>query len=153
MQKGVRAILARLPLNPRNACASNLIFIRSREKSSIYESKRNLIDRCWPAHDFILRTVQPNAILAIDTDAFDEMHRRFGRIGSNIERFDAMWGSQVCRSTVLQIADKEVLLVGTPNLSRYTPYTSDRASVLQALVKRLQPCLEPGRNHSATPRP
>ncbi|MBV1798414.1 hypothetical protein [Siccirubricoccus sp. G192] len=150
MQKGVRAILGSVGLDPRDVCASNLIFARSRDKNALGREKEDLKKACWKIHEFMLRLIQPRGILAIDNETFDDLRSRFA-CSPNVESFDAGWGGWVCRATALRIDGRDVRLVGTPNLSRYTPYTPDRRGVIAKLAECLQPCLDPTIGDRATP--
>lgn len=140
MQKGVRAILESVGLDPRDVCASNLIFARSQDKNALRFEKERLMKACWGVHEFLLRLIQPRAILAIDNETFDDLHSRFARSGS-IQSFDAEWGGWKCRIAEVWIGGRDVRLIGTPNLSRYTPYTPDRRGVIEKLADHLRPCL------------
>jgi len=60
LQKRICWLLRRLKLNPREVCASNLIFFQSREAKDINYS---LAETCWPIHEAILEVLQPKLII------------------------------------------------------------------------------------------
>jgi hypothetical protein len=60
--------------NPRDVCASNLIFKRSVGAHDSGYPK--LAKKCWPVHEAILKIVQPEAIIAFGKDAFDFVRRK-----------------------------------------------------------------------------
>lgn len=61
LQKRIQWVLESLGLNTRDVCASNLIFLQSREASDISFS---LAKKCWPVHEAILNIIKPKLIIA-----------------------------------------------------------------------------------------
>jgi hypothetical protein len=68
-QKAFRTLFEEFGENPRDVCASNLIFKRSADAR--HSEYPKLAKKCWPVHESILEIVQPEVIIAFGKDAFD----------------------------------------------------------------------------------
>ena len=62
LQRRVQWLLNQLGLQTREVCASNLIFNRSIDQARLNDWS-GVADRRWPIHDWIIKLVQPHAIL------------------------------------------------------------------------------------------
>ena len=135
MQRRVKTFLVSLGLDPRSTFASNLIFIRSVNKSRL-EGAAELEERCWKIHQHLLRIVQPEIILALDLGAFRAVRRRTSP-EAEVTSFCARHGRWRCFAATIQVNGRAVRMVGTPGLGRYAIDASDRAAVLGWLAAQV----------------
>lgn len=118
LQKRVQWVLESLGLNPRDVCASNLIFLRSREATDICYS---LAEKCWPVHQAILSIVKPKLIIAFgnsDTSPYGYLHSMFG---GKEEFLPSGHGNWSIKGFSCKIDGRPVYVAGLPHLSRYSP--------------------------------
>ncbi|CAG0943276.1 hypothetical protein BROC_02217 [Candidatus Brocadiaceae bacterium] len=121
LQKRVRWLLEQLDLNPREVCASNLIFFQSREAKDIDYS---LADICWPVHQAIIEIVKPNVIIAFGNSGFSPYGYLHSKLGGDQEFQSAGhgdWNKSV-------INKNDVFVAGLPHLSRYSPIGKNNVS-------------------------
>lgn len=115
LQRRVCWLLTQLGLNPRDVCASNLIFVRSsRAGGSGYPETATL---CWPVHERILRIVQPKLILTFGNSAISPF--RFLQDHYQVtdpKRFSSGHGNWQCYGFS---TPDGVKVIGLPHLSRY----------------------------------
>jgi hypothetical protein len=116
LQRRVRWLLEQLGQQPREVCASNLIFRRSKDRKQLGSSyeQQKMADQCWPIHKWIMEQVQPHIVLCIDSDAFKYICRREQL--NDIEQFAAGHGNWQCNATKLKDGTQ---LISVPNLSLY----------------------------------
>jgi hypothetical protein len=114
LQRRVRRLADMLDVELQAVCATNLIFVRSRDARSC--GYPELAEQCWPVHRAILDIVQPKLVVcfgnsfespytflcqklrATDEDTFPSGHGK--------------WQCRVSRSSQMRVA-------GLPHLSRY----------------------------------
>jgi hypothetical protein len=122
LQKRVQYILKNLGLNTENVCASNLIFIRSRDATSLNFS---LAKQCWPVHEAILSIVQPKLIIAFG-NSNESPYQYLHEILKGKEEFlPSGHGNWKIKGFESQINGHPVYVVGLPHLSRYSPIGKD----------------------------
>ena len=118
LQKRVSWLLERVIGNPREVCATNLIFVRSRLAANIsYE----LVQQCWPVHEAILRIVQPKLIVAFGNSAkspYSYLRSIFGGSGKEFPSGHGNWALKGFEST---LNGRDIYVAGLPHLSRYSP--------------------------------
>jgi hypothetical protein len=118
MQKRTCYLLRSLGLDVRSVCASNLIFVRSKDINTLRDRKK-LAEECWPIHQLIFDIVRPKAILCIGgNEASKFLHSRANKL-SNIEPFPSGHGDWKCSATTGQIGSSRMSIVRIPHLSRY----------------------------------
>lgn len=123
LQERVQWVLNSLCLDPKEVCASNLIFIRSRKAIDIDYS---LGDVCWPVHEAILQIVKPEMILAFGNSGFSPYHYLYSRFGEGQEtHIPAGHGNWSLKHFTGNIGGKKCLIKGLPHLSRYSPKGKD----------------------------
>jgi hypothetical protein len=118
MQKRVCNLIASFGLEIRAVCASNLIFVRSRDMETL-EGQEQLAQRCWPIHRFILENVRPRAILSIGGNRVFDFVRSQARDQSAVEEFPSGHGTWTCKAMTGQVGQLCVSIVSVPHLSRY----------------------------------
>ena len=134
LQKRICWVLASLELNPREVCASNLIFIQSRRASDISYSL--LAELCWPIHEAIISVVQPKLIIAFgnsNVSAYGYLHAMLGGIEEYIPSGHGNWNAKGFQS---HMNGKAVYVAGLPHLSRYSPM--GKSQVVEWLYKQKQ---------------
>jgi hypothetical protein len=132
LQRRVQWVLENIGLNPREVCASNLIFLQSRGANDISYS---LAEKCWPVHEAILNIVQPKLIIAFgnsEISPFGFLHSMFG---GDIEYLPSGHGDWTLKGFDCQINGRAVYIAGLPHLSRYSPIK--RAQVVEWLSKHI----------------
>jgi hypothetical protein len=115
-QRRVVWLLRNLGYDPREVCASNLIFSRShQQKGSGYPATA---DRCWPVHERILRLVQPRLIICVGNLPFGYIMKH-SRSEGLMEKLPSGHGSWRCQGARVHIEDRLVDVVSVPHLNRY----------------------------------
>lgn len=112
LQRKVRWFFEQLGLQPREVCASNLIFGRSTREEHI--SDEHTADKCWPTHEWIMRQVKPSVILCMGNTAFNYITEKKG--AGRIQTFPAGHANWECRETKLRDG---IQLISVPHLSLY----------------------------------
>lgn len=109
-------LLQSLGYDPREVCASNLIFSRSHgQGGSGYPATA---DRCWPVHQRIFRIVQPKLVICLGNLPFDYITGRSGYNGLH-EEVPSGHGDWQCRAQRVNIEGRLTDVVSVPHLSRY----------------------------------
>ncbi len=118
LQKRVCWLLENLGFNPREVCASNLIFFQSRKATEI---SFGLAKRCWPIHEAIMKIVNPKLIIAFgnsDISPYGYLHNMLGGSEEYISSGHGNWNVKGFETT---INNQQVYVAGLPHLSRYSP--------------------------------
>lgn len=118
LQKKVQWLLKSIGLEPRNVCASNLIFFQSRAAVDIDYA---LASRCWPVHEAILSIVNPKLIIAFGNSAVSPYGYLHSLFGGQEEFASAGHGNWCLKGFHCQINMRNVYVAGLPHLSRYSP--------------------------------
>lgn len=132
LQKRVQWILSSLQLNPREVCASNLIFLQSRQANDIGFS---LAEICWPVHEALLDIVRPKLILTFgnsDTSPYGYMHSIFGGKEDYLPSGHGNWS---IKGFSCNINDSPIYVAGLPHLSRYNPI--GRSEIIEWLSRKI----------------
>jgi hypothetical protein len=117
-QRRVQWLCNQLGHAPRTVCASNLIFIRSRQGNGCGFPRS--ADVCWPVHQSIIGIVRPRLILSFDSRVYGYVGTRLGGMDfETIETVPSGHGSWRCRRASLSLSYGPVHLVQLPHLSRY----------------------------------
>ena len=125
-------LLGNLGFDPRDVCASNLIFRRSRGEGDCgYPEAAN---RCWPVHRRILRIVQPKLVICLGNLPFKYVISRAGHNGSPKE-FAGGHGNWQCRAAHVQIEGRQTDVVRIPHLRRYN--IIGKTTVVEWIKKKL----------------
>ncbi len=119
LQKRMRWLCDQLGQPIDTVCASNLIFVRSRNAAEA--GYPVTADICWPVHEAILAVVQPKLILAHGSQVYDYVVRRSRVRPSAVETIPSGHGSWVCRRATIELGTGPLHLVQLPHLSRYDP--------------------------------
>ncbi|MEN8108648.1 MAG: hypothetical protein ABFS22_11660 [Pseudomonadota bacterium] len=118
LQKRVCWLLERLGFEPREVCASNLIFLRSRDAKGI---NYRLAEQCWPVHEAIMKIVKPKLILAFGNSKvspYRYLYRMFG--GTEEDNTPPSGhGNWRIRGFETEIDNQPIYVAGLPHLSRY----------------------------------
>jgi uracil-DNA glycosylase len=136
LQRRICWLLKRIGLSPREVCASNLIFLRSRKQRDI--SYNALAKLCWLIHNAILSVVQPRLIIAFgnsDVSPYGYL-RTLSNFGGQEDCIPSGHGNWLVKGFQSEISDKKVYVVGLPHLSRYSIIGKDH--VIEWLSKKIQ---------------
>ena len=118
LQKRVNWLLGQLGFDTRNVLSTNLIFMQSRDASSVSIEYAKL---CWPVHEALLSIVRPRTILTFGNSGFSPygyLHTLYG--GSPRSRKSGH-GDWSIKGFNAQMPWGEVFVAGLPHLSRYDP--------------------------------
>lgn len=132
LQKRIQWVLKSIKLNPRDVCASNLIFFQSREASDISFS---LAKQCWPVHEAILSIVKPKLIIAFGNSGTSPYGYLHSILGGEEEKFPSGHGNWQIKGFNCQINGLPVYVAGLPHLSRYSPIGKNH--VIEWLSKKI----------------
>jgi hypothetical protein len=119
LQKNIIWLLTELNLNPRDVCASNLIFLQSREASGI---SYDIAKVCWPVHEAILEIVQPQVIITFgnsEVSPYAFLKQMLNGSGGSFE--PSGHGTWQLKSFEAKVNDRNIRVIGLPHLSRYSP--------------------------------
>lgn len=119
LQKRIQWLLSSIKLNPRDVCASNLIFFQSRKASDI--SYHSLVKLCWPVHEAILSIIKPKLIIVFGNSEISPYGYLHSILGGKEEFFPSGHGSWQLKGFDGQINGQSVYVAGLPHLSRYSP--------------------------------
>jgi hypothetical protein len=118
LQRRVQLICRELGNEPRTVCSSNLIFVRSRDRTGFGFPLS--ADICWPVHASIIQIVRPRLILSFDAQVYGYVGKRFaGRNFATVETIPSGHGDGLCRRSELSLPYDRVHLVQLPHLSRF----------------------------------
>lgn len=112
LQRNVQALFRHLGQEPRDVCASNLIFNRSRREGR--SGGFPAAEECWPVHEMILRVVQPLVVITFGRLPFEFLTSKWRlQKGDARPAGHANWSCQIGSST------NNPLVIGLPHLSIY----------------------------------
>ena len=119
LQKRVTWLLEQLVKNPRDVCASNLIFETSQNADQI---SFGLAGLCWSFHESVIDIVQPRLIIAFGNGKQSSPYSFLKAIFEGEEQsFDAGHGKMLCKGFETNIDNRRTYIAGLPHLSRYDP--------------------------------
>jgi hypothetical protein len=107
-------LLTAMGYEPRSVCASNLVFVRSKDQSGakIYASA------CWPVHLRILSIVRPQLVLTMGKFPFDFLVARC-KAAQPLAGIASGHGDWMCRAIQGVIEGRKLTVAAIPHLSRY----------------------------------
>ncbi len=127
LQRRILWLLGQLGLDPLTVAASNLIFVRSRDETSLqYDA---YADVCWSVHERVLQLVEPRLVIAYGGTPYKRLGERLGVY--NEQRFAAGHGDWECRCFDVP---GRFRVVGIPHMGRYA---IDRHPEVVDWIKRL----------------
>ncbi len=143
LQRHLKLLMEELGEDLKNVCASNLIFVRSKDQNGI-ENFVEEAEKCWPVHEMILDIVKPRVIIAFGNGSispFNFLHSNKINGEKYMEdEIPAKWGNWKCRSFGGKIETSnetlDLLVLGIPHLSRYT--VEGRQDVLNWLREKIK---------------
>ena len=112
LQRGVHWIASELGVKLEDICASNLIFIRSKdEKGSGFPDTARA---CWPVHGAILAAVRPELVVTFGSSPYNFLRNEFGA-STDSDPCPAGHANWQCRA----FETKGMRVVGLPHMSVY----------------------------------
>lgn len=123
LQKQVTRFLSGLGFEPRDVPASNIVMTRSTEITT-HQDMDGDARRCWPLHEIILESVQPQSILAfgsgLEKSAFAYLSA-FLKV-DEVESIPAGQTGFTCYAFKASLGPRSINVVVVPHLTRYSPY-------------------------------
>ena len=124
LQRGLKFLFDELGFDLRKICASNLIFVRSRDaRGAGYPENA---DACWPVHEVILNYVQPKIIIvfgdAQKLSPFAYLMKKHKENTGNvpeIEEIQSGHGNWKCKAFTAELLGLKITIIGIPHLSIY----------------------------------
>jgi uracil-DNA glycosylase len=95
----------------------NLVFARSRRIQNLTGDLEQLVDACWPVHEFIIRTVKPKAIIALGQKTFEQIRRQTNL--DSVEHISSGHADWQVSATKIDFYGRDISLVAPPHLSVY----------------------------------
>lgn len=119
LQKNIQWVLAQMGQDTADVCASNLIFLQSREASGVPAC---LANQCWPVHDAILSIVKPSVIVTNGNGPVSAYSHLKATLGAHHEDIQsAQHGHFALKRFHTRHQGRPVVIAGLPHLSRYHP--------------------------------
>ena len=125
LQKRVQKLIQGIGYDIRSVCASNLIFIRSKNLTNL-ENFNQLCQACWPVHELIItEIVKPKVILTMGTDKKSasgflyERHYKKFKEDAELTLFASGHGRTRCQYFRTVVNDHPLLVIAVPHLSRH----------------------------------
>lgn len=132
LQRRVLWLLEQLGLEPRQVCASNLIFLQSRGTKDVSYS---LADKCWPVHEAIIEIVKPKMIIAFGNSDYSPYAFLRSMFGGMEETMPSGHGTWKLKGFQCRVSDRPTYVAGLPHLSWYKP--EGKPGVVQWLSKHM----------------
>lgn len=132
LQARIRWLLKELGLHTSEVCASNLIFLQSRQATDVSFS---LAKKCWPVHEAILELVQPKLIIAYGNSNVSPYGYLRAMFEGEEEQIPSGHGNWKVKGFNCSIGGRPTYVAGVPHLSRYSPI--DKHEVARWLAERL----------------
>lgn len=112
LQRGVHWVAKELGVKLEDVCASNLVFVRSRdEKGSGFPGSAHA---CWPVHLAILSIVKPKLVIAFGNSPYRFLRNEFGA-SAELDPCAAGHANWQCRAFLTS----GMRVVGLPHMSVY----------------------------------
>jgi hypothetical protein len=118
LQRRVVWLLENLGLCPREVCASNLIFVQSRDARGV---SFELAKKCWPVHEAIIDIVKPRLIIAFGNSCASPYFYLHDMLNGKQTYAPSGHGNWLLKGFHTNIAGQGVFVAGLPHLSRYSP--------------------------------
>lgn len=118
LQKRSRWLLERMGYNLRKVLTTNLIFMQSRDASTL---TLEMAETCWPVHELMLQVIRPKIIICNGNSDFSAYGFLRGKMLNNEEQAPAGHGNLRLKSLEGNICGLNVRVVGVPHMSRYSP--------------------------------
>lgn len=125
LKNNVVKLLEGCELNVREVCASNLIFVRSKDVNEIKISFDELAEKCWQVHELLIRNyVQPKSLIVYGNSGKSPFgflfNKHFKVFGSRpvVATFDSGHGKNQCKWFETKLMGNPLKVIGVPHLSR-----------------------------------
>ena len=123
-----------LGLSPGHVPCSNLVFVRSRAEADLGSEMPQLIEACWPFHEFAVAQLQSKVVLCFGATAGEHIKRRLGasrQIDEFRETNKRGWASRVFVSQ----SGLKVVVVTHPSRVNWIAPAADPSPLVAAALK------------------
>lgn len=134
-QKRVCHLAKELGLSIRDIPASNVVFVRTSNESSLKKEKEALLQACWPVHEAVIGRLGIKAILCFGKTAGEWVRKRTcadQQIGSFTEANGRKWQSVAYRSG----AGIKVISLSHPSIADWCSLPTDPTAFIRAVISR-----------------
>ncbi len=123
LQKQVRRFIGGLGFELRDVPATNIVFTRHKSITTHPDLDGDAV-RCWPIHLFMMRMIQPKAIIAFGSgeEASPYAYLRKFLNPLDIQSIHSGQGNFFCHRFSSDIEGRATRIVIVPHLTRYSPY-------------------------------
>lgn len=120
LQRRVIWLLESLNQNPRDVCASNLIFQTSNAAEGV---SFGLAGICWPVHEAIIEIIRPKLLIVFGNGKPNSPYAFLRELfpGKDEHEFEAGHGDWKCRGFFTEINGVPLYVAGLPHLSKFDP--------------------------------
>ena len=118
LQKRVKVSIESLGYNTEDVCASNGIFVRSKNANSL---NFGLAGYCWKFHERIIEIIQPKLILCFGVSEISAYSflKSLLPINDPVVEIESGHGNWKCESFTTNLNNREIKVVGIPHMSYY----------------------------------
>lgn len=134
LQKRLQWLASDLGYDLSRICASNLIFIKSRNAQGVRFPDD--ADLCWPVHRNIISSIRPKLLLTFGNSNISPYGYLLNRLKGKEESISSGHGNWKCRGFATTVDQQNLYVAGLPHLSRYCPI--GKAEVVEWLKSKLQ---------------
>ena len=134
LQRNMQLLCDGLGYNLRDVCASNLIFLQSRDQYGARFTE--MASMCWAVHRLVIDIVSPSTLIVFGTGRMSPYSHLLLKKTSDEQRIPSGHGSWTCGSFFAQDEHRKFKVVALPHLSRYS--LDGRIEVIEWLKKEAQ---------------
>ncbi|WP_181703433.1 hypothetical protein [Chthonobacter albigriseus] len=142
LQRRIQHLFDRIGLDLRDAPASNLVFVRSRQVADLGEAyDRQLIDLCWPFHVAMIEQLSPRAVVCFGVETGQVVASKLGcgaPIGIYKERNRRRWASYAWQTC----SGRFVFGLTHPGRANWLSPSADPAPFVAAVLNGQKPGVE-----------
>jgi hypothetical protein len=119
LQKRLYHLFNKFGCDIKNVCASNLIFLRSRNSGG--SGYPEIANKCWDVHEKIINIVRPKCIIVFGNSAVSPYQYIYNKFKPNcdVQSINSGHGKWLCKVFRTSILGLNVVVAGLPHMSRY----------------------------------
>ncbi|MBF0327289.1 MAG: hypothetical protein HQL42_19815 [Alphaproteobacteria bacterium] len=138
MQPRLIHMLDTLNLDPRRVPASNVVFVRSTSEAALAAEKQELLRRCWPVHDMVIRNLGIKVIVCLGGTA-GRWVREALEANEPVDRFVEANGRRWTSEAHANASGQYVLTLTHPGRADWRNPKADPTPLVQKILALKQP--------------